>query len=171
MIMALGALHPDPEEHLSRGRSQGHRVGIVVQYESDRRQVARSALGGNELAGKLVKRLVLANGLVNEGKQRAAPRGIGANSQHVGQEGGPAVGKPLVIQKTLDQQSSATLRPILEELLDFVFARDAANQVNAQFSKKLQVIQSRAGAQIILVRIVLFEMTVKFRLPKKGRRG
>ena len=61
MIVALGALHPDAEEHLGRGRSQGHRVGIVVQDEPDRRQVTRSALGGYELAGKLVKRFVLAD--------------------------------------------------------------------------------------------------------------
>jgi hypothetical protein len=86
-------------------------------------------------------------------------------------KGGPSIGKAFVSKEPLDEQSPSHLRGILQELLDFLFARDATDQIDAQFSEEPQVVQGRTCDQILLIPIVLFQSKIEFRLSKYKRKG
>ena len=99
---------------------------------------------------------------MNVGKKWTASGRVGADSKQVGKKSSPTVGKPIVSQEPFEEQTPTLFGRILQVLLDFLFARDPTNQVDAQFSKILQIIQKRTRNQILLVRIVLFQAKVEF---------
>ena len=169
VVVALGALHADSQENLRSGRRKGHRVRVVVEDESNRREVAGSALGRDQFAGKLIEGFFLANRLVDVGKERPASRGSGTDPQHVREKGGPPVGEALVLEKPFQKKSPPVHGIILEVSLDLLLARYAANKVDAQFPQVLEVVEGRARDKFSLGRVVGLEAIVKRGLCRRQR--